>query len=90
MRCCGRIVLLAALGLASWQPAWSAAAAVMALADVDGDGDLDAVMTTSRDRARLLLASGAVGSWIELDLRQKGPNPFAIGAWVTIRSGSRT
>jgi len=62
----------------------------LALADVDGDGDLDAAVNVSDGPARLLRAHGATGAWIQLDLREAGPNPFAIGAQVTIRAGERT
>jgi hypothetical protein len=61
----------------------------VALADVDGDGDLDAAVSASRAPARLLLARGAEGTWIQLDLRQDGKNPFAIGAHVSIEADGR-
>jgi hypothetical protein len=51
---------------------------------VDGDGDLDAAVTATTGPVRLLLARGAEGTWIQLDLRQPGGNPFALGARVTI------
>jgi len=59
----------------------------VALADVEGDGDLDAVVVASKGPVRLLLARGAEGTWIELDLRQPDGNRFALGAHVTIEAG---
>ena len=59
----------------------------LAAADLENDGDLDLLLTVSRGRPLLLLASGAAGSWVELDLRQAGSNHAALGSRVTFRAG---
>lgn len=58
-----------------------------ALVDLDGDGRLDLVVINRRAPARLYrnVTEGA-GNWLAIDLRQDGPNRFAVGARVTVRA----
>ncbi|HHO51767.1 MAG TPA: CRTAC1 family protein [Deltaproteobacteria bacterium] len=55
--------------------------------DADGDGDQDLLLVSSSDPPSLWLAHGAEGNgWLQLELEQPGPNPYGIGAEITVRS----
>jgi enediyne biosynthesis protein E4 len=66
-----------------------------ALVDLNLDGTLDLVEANRRAPVRLWRnvgwgdadAPAPMGSWIQLQLRQPGPNRDAIGAWVEVRFG---
>ncbi|HET7028358.1 MAG TPA: CRTAC1 family protein [Candidatus Limnocylindrales bacterium] len=66
-----------------------------ALVDFNLDGLLDLVEVNVDDAVRLWRnlgagsgeASAPMGHWIELELRQGGPNAGAIGAWIEVRAG---
>jgi hypothetical protein len=59
-------------------------------ADVDGDGDLDVLLVQVGGRPVLLRNDQDLGHrWLRVRLRDRGANPDAIGAWVTVRSGGR-
>lgn len=57
--------------------------------DLDHDGDLDLVMTTSGGSAVVMQNQGPVGQAIRVELRQKDPNRFALGAWVMVEVGDK-
>ncbi len=60
-----------------------------AYADIDGDGDLDVVMTANGGPARLFRNDGGdKNGWIRLALTGRVSNRSAIGAAVTVTSGS--
>ncbi len=72
-----------------------------ALADLDLDGLPDLVEVNVDGPVRLWHNVGAVssgadraatplGHWIELRLRQDGPNRDAVGAWIEVRAGRTT
>ena len=55
--------------------------------DADRDGDQDLVLVGPRASASLWMASGAEDNgWIEIVLDQPGPNPYGIGARITVRT----
>jgi enediyne biosynthesis protein E4 len=66
-----------------------------ALADFNLDGLLDLVEVNVDDPVRLWRnvgtgtssAPAAMGHWIELRLRDEGPNREAVGAWIEVRAG---
>jgi len=59
-----------------------------ALVDLDGDGRLDLVVVNRRAPLELYRnVTPGTGQWIGIDLRQPGPNAFAIGAVVTLDTG---
>ncbi|MFN7971196.1 MAG: CRTAC1 family protein [Acidobacteriota bacterium] len=62
----------------------------LATADVDGDGDLD-VVVSARDRGPALFLNDAAAipgrHWLEVKLRGRDRNPFAIGATVVVKAG---
>jgi hypothetical protein len=73
-----------AAGIAS--PAISRGAAVV---DFNLDGLLDLVVVNRFETARLWRnASQDAGRWIQVKLRQSGPNRDAAGSWLEVRSGS--
>ena len=59
-----------------------------ALADFNLDGLLDLVVVNRREPAQLWRnTSTDAGHWIEMQIKQSGPNPDAIGAFIEVRRG---
>lgn len=60
----------------------------LAVGDLDNDGFPDVVITSNGGPARVLRNTAATGQhWLGLDLRQPGPNRYAIGATVMVDAG---
>lgn len=61
-----------------------------ALVDLDLDGLLDLVVVNRNANLEIYKnVTASAGHWIEIALRQTGPNPFAIGAWIEVDTGER-
>lgn len=75
----------AQLGLGSVGPHRNAHAA-----DLDRDGWLDVVSVGLDGSTKIGFAHCGESSWLRVSLRQPGPNPFAVGATITVREGTRT
>ena len=58
-----------------------------AVVDLNADGALDLVVVNRNGPAQVWRNRGPVGNWLSVDLRQTGPNPTGIGAWVEVRIG---
>lgn len=58
-----------------------------AVVDLNGDGALDLVVVNRNSPVQVWRNAGPVGNWLAVDLRQPGPNPTGIGAWVEVRTG---
>jgi enediyne biosynthesis protein E4 len=55
------------------------------------DGLLDLLVVNRWEKARLWRnTSRAAGRWLGIQLKQPGPNPDAVGAWIEVRCGNRT
>jgi hypothetical protein len=62
----------------------------LAVGDVDDDGRLDLLITNTNDPPGLLVNRVENGNrWLGLKLEGPAPNPFAVGARVTLRAGDR-
>ncbi|MEZ6014228.1 MAG: CRTAC1 family protein [Planctomycetota bacterium] len=58
--------------------------------DYDQDGDIDLVVTANNGPTELLEnRAPRSGEWVGVRLRQPGPNPYAIGAEVTVHVTTR-
>jgi hypothetical protein len=57
----------------------------VAVGDLDNDGDPDVVVSAMDEEPTLLENTQRSGHhWLGVEVRRKGPNPFAIGARVTV------
>ncbi|WP_284154688.1 CRTAC1 family protein [Algicella marina] len=56
--------------------------------DINGDGALD-LLTINRNQPVRLFAGRPMANFVTVDLRQDGPNAFAVGASVEMRLGDR-
>jgi hypothetical protein len=60
----------------------------LAIGDLDNDGRADAVISANGGPLRLLRNTAATDhAWLGLDLRQPGPNRYAVGATVVVAAG---
>ncbi|WP_116124574.1 VCBS repeat-containing protein [Lewinella sp. IMCC34183] len=60
-----------------------------AYGDLDNDGDLDLVVNNT-NAAALVYRNHTTGNhWLQLELKGRGANPFAVGANVTVVAGDR-
>jgi hypothetical protein len=57
-----------------------------AYADLDNDGDLDYIVNNINDSCFLFRNDSDSSRWLQLELRQPGGNPNALGARVTLRT----
>jgi hypothetical protein len=62
----------------------------LAAADMNNDGLMDLVMTGLDERAAVLLNRTRAANWLTVRLTGAAPNRSAIGARVTVRTGTRT
>ncbi|THH41626.1 CRTAC1 family protein [Neolewinella litorea] len=60
-----------------------------AYGDLDNDGDLDLVINNTNAAALVYRNHSSGNHWLQLELRGKGNNPFAVGAKATVVSGDR-
>jgi hypothetical protein len=61
----------------------------VAVGDLDNDGDPDLVVSAMDEEPTLLENTQRSGHhWVGVEVRQKGPNPLAIGARVTVADAS--
>ena len=59
----------------------------VAVGDLDDDGDPDVVVSAMDEEPTLLENTQQSGNhWLGVEVRQKGANPFAIGARVTVEA----
>jgi hypothetical protein len=57
----------------------------VAVGDLDNDGDPDVVVSAMDEQPTLLENTQESGNhWLGIEVRQRGPNAFAIGARVTV------
>jgi len=69
-----------------------------AIADLNMDGALDLVVVNRKKPVSLFRNLGAkvdfgvrpLGNWLQIELRQNGANPDAVGAKIVVKSGNET
>jgi enediyne biosynthesis protein E4 len=74
----------------SWQLNDTASGRGMATADFDNDGDIDVVINNLQSASVIYENQLCGGNSIQLDLRQTGDNPFAVGAHVRVVTDNGT
>lgn len=62
----------------------------LVLADLDGDGWLDLARPSLNGPTVIYMANCGTERWLEVRLRQPGPNPRAIGATVRVSTDDRS
>ncbi len=61
-----------------------------ALVDLNLDGLLDLVVVNRNANLEIYRnTSATTGHWLEIALHQNGANPFAVGAWIEVDTGTR-
>lgn len=73
-----------------WQLDDTASGRGMATADFDNDGDMDIVVNNLQSASVIYANQLCGGDSIQLELRQDGTNPFAVGAQVRVETDTGT
>jgi hypothetical protein len=62
----------------------------LVVTDVNGDGWLDVVKSDVHGPTRIFTGRCGRSAWLEVDVRQDGPNPFGVGAEIVVEHGGRS